>query len=131
LPTLRLHSQTPLQINDRDVTSDFVLNAGETALFVLELDHGQTDDTIRVAKDSFLQTLNFWQRWIAKSQYKGRWREIVDRSPLVLKLLTSRRYGSIVAAPTFGLPEFVGGGGNLDYRFTLIWDAGFPFDAHS
>jgi len=131
LPTLRLHSQTPLQINDRDVTSDFVLNAGETALFVLELDHGQTDDTIRVAKDSFLQTLNFWQRWIAKSQYKGRWREIVDRSALVLKLLTSRRYGSIVAAPTFGLPEFVGGGRNWDYRFTWIRDASFTLYALS
>src|SRR6201987_1915050 len=125
LPTLRLHAQTPLQINDRDVTSNFVLNAGESALFVLELDLGQPVDAVRVAKDSFLQTLNFWQRWISKSQYKGRWREIVDRSALVLKLLTSRRYGSIVAAPTFGLPEVIGGGRNWDYRYTWIRDSSF------
>jgi GH15 family glucan-1,4-alpha-glucosidase len=131
LPTLRLHSQTPLQINDQDVSADFVLNAGESALFVLELDLGKTVEPLHVAKDSFLQTLNFWQRWISRSQYTGRWREIVDRSALVLKLLTSRQHGSIVAAPTFGLPEFVGGGRNWDYRFTWIRDASFTLYALS
>ena len=40
-----------------------------------------------------------------RSTYKGRWREMVNRSALTLKLLTSRQHGSIVAAPTFGLPE--------------------------
>jgi GH15 family glucan-1,4-alpha-glucosidase len=131
LPTLRLHSQTPLQINDQDVTADFVLNAGEKALFVLELDLGETYEPVRAVSDWFLQTLNFWHKWIARSRYTGRWREIVDRSALVLKLLTSRRYGSIVAAPTFGLPEFVGGGRNWDYRFTWIRDASFTLYALS
>ncbi|MBV8485541.1 MAG: glycoside hydrolase family 15 protein, partial [Verrucomicrobia bacterium] len=131
LPTMRLYSEAPLQINDQDATADFVLKAGESALFVLELDLGQAVEPVHLVKDSFLQTLNFWQRWIAKSQYRGRWREIVDRSALVLKLLTSRQYGSIVAAPTFGLPEFVGGGRNWDYRFTWIRDASFTLYALS
>ncbi|MBV9878076.1 MAG: glycoside hydrolase family 15 protein [Verrucomicrobia bacterium] len=131
LPTLRLHSETPLKINDQDASADFILKAGESVLFVLELDVGHEVEAIRLVKESFLQTLNFWQRWIAKSQYRGRWREMVDRSALVLKLLTSRRYGSIVAAPTFGLPEFVGGGRNWDYRFTWIRDASFTLYALS
>jgi GH15 family glucan-1,4-alpha-glucosidase len=132
LPALRLRAQRPLKITEKDVTSDFVLNAGEKALFVLELDRGESAGTdIRWEADSFLQTLNFWQKWIARSKYTGRWREIVDRSALVLKLLTSRRFGSIVAAPTFGLPEFVGGGRNWDYRYTWIRDASFTLYALS
>src|SRR6266446_6058968 len=57
--------------------------------------------------------------------YGGRWREMVNRSALTLKLLTSRQHGSIVAAPTFGLPETIGGGRNWDYRYTWIRDSSF------
>ena len=69
--------------------------------------------------------MNFWRRWIARSTYTGRWREMVNRSALTLKLLTSRQHGSIVAAPTFGLPETIGGGRNWDYRYTWIRDSSF------
>jgi GH15 family glucan-1,4-alpha-glucosidase len=61
--------------------------------------------------------------------FGGRWREIVDGSALVLKLLTSERHGSIVAAPTFGLPEAMGGERNWDYRYTWIRDVSFTLYA--
>jgi len=67
--------------------------------------------------------------WIGRSRYRGRWREIVDRSALTLKLLTSAPHGSIVAAPTFGLPEELGGVRNWDYRYTWIRDASFTIYA--
>jgi GH15 family glucan-1,4-alpha-glucosidase len=51
--------------------------------------------------------------------------EIVNRSALVLKLLTSYQYGSIVASPTFSLPESIGFKRNWDYRYTWIRDASF------
>ena len=57
----------------------------------------------------FKNTLNFWRAWIGRSTYQGRWREMVNRAALTLKLLVSQPYGSLVAAPTFGLPERLGG----------------------
>ena len=77
----------------------------------------------------FQQTARFWKTWIAKSKYKGRWREMVNRSALMLKLLISRKHGSLIAAPTFSLPESIGGVRNWDYRFTWLRDATFTLYA--
>src|SRR5436190_1347942 len=79
--------------------------------------------------ESFKRTLNFWRDWIGHCRYTGRWREIVNRSALTLKLLVSRPHGSLVAAPTFGLPEAIGGARNWDYRYTWIRDASFTIYA--
>ncbi|HZI31153.1 MAG TPA: glycoside hydrolase family 15 protein, partial [Candidatus Binatia bacterium] len=81
------------------------------------------------ASDAFKETMNFWLNWVSRSQYKGRWREVVNRSALTLKLLTSQEFGSLIAAPTFGLPEEAGGPRNWDYRFTWIRDASFSLHA--
>lgn len=71
----------------------------------------------------------YWQKWIAKSIYKGRWREAVHRSALVLKMLVFEETGAIVAAPTFALPEHIGGPRNWDYRFTWVRDTSFTLYA--
>src|SRR5439155_1002054 len=62
-------------------------------------------------------------------KYKGRWREMVNRSALMLKLLISREHGSLIAAPTFSVPEQIGGVRNWDYRFTWLRDAAFTLYA--
>lgn len=75
------------------------------------------------------ETTAFWQGWIAKSTYRGSWREAVHRSALALKLLIFEPTGAIVASPTFSLPEYIGGTRNWDYRFSWIRDSSFTLYA--
>ncbi len=129
---LRLLSSVPLNIEENDVVATFSLNATETADFLLEhigKDHSQVEDFKKFVTESLFETVNFWKNWIAQSSYQGRWLDIVHRSALVLKLLTSYQYGSIIAAATFSLPESIGGGRNFDYRYTWIRDASFSMYA--
>ena len=125
---LRLRSSVPVKLVDGAAVAEFSLPAGENASFVLEMaESGEPSPSSaeHYVADSFKATVNFWRRWVRRSNYSGRWREMVNRSALTLKLLTSQRYGSIVAAPTFGLPEEIGGVRNWDYRYTWIRDASF------
>lgn len=87
------------------------------------------EDVAAFGARAFEETVAYWRSWASRSRYQGRWREIVHRSALVLKLLTSREHGAIIAAPTFGLPESPGGSRNWDYRYTWIRDAGFALYA--
>nr|WP_228840613.1 glycoside hydrolase family 15 protein [Candidatus Protochlamydia phocaeensis] len=125
---LRLTSTVPLSIRQGDGYAEFTLKAGEEADFLLEnlQDNDKPSSDLKPLIDRHLfLTIQFWRDWISQSNYNGRWREMVDRSALVLKLLTSYHYGSMVAAVTFGLPEKVGGSKNWDYRYTWIRDAAF------
>jgi GH15 family glucan-1,4-alpha-glucosidase len=129
---LRLKSSVPLEVINGDVVAKFTLSATQTADFLLEhidRESAKQRDFKSFVTDSLFQTVNYWKDWIAQSTYKGRWLEIVNRSALVLKLLTSHNYGSIVAAATFSLPEAIGGKRNFDYRFTWIRDASFSIYA--
>jgi GH15 family glucan-1,4-alpha-glucosidase len=129
---LRLRTDVPLEIQNGAAAAQFTLRTGETAAFIPEdvnLCEKSPSDTDRYVATAFKETVNFWRRWVARSTYTGRWREIVSRSALTLKLLTSKPHGSIVASPTFGLPEEIGGERNWDYRYTWIRDAAFTIYA--
>jgi GH15 family glucan-1,4-alpha-glucosidase len=125
---LRLRASVPVRLEDGAAAAEFRLGAEESASFVLE-QTGSGRESPAAAPDyvveAFKETVNFWRRWIGRCSYHGRWREMVNRSALTLKLLTSRPHGSMVASPTFGLPERVGGTRNWDYRYTWIRDAAF------
>lgn len=130
LPAMRLRASVPLKIENDSVVAEFKLRANQTAWFVLEAAAGESPSAKPdYISEAFKETMNYWLTWIGRSKYRGRWREMVDRSALTLKLLTSQEYGSIVAAPTFGLPESIGGGRNWDYRYTWIRDASFTLYA--
>ena len=138
---LRLCASVPVEIDGDDAVARFELAPGESACFTLD-DPGDAPDgpdgpdgpggaegpgpadPRRVAA-AFKATSDWWRAWTARSDYRGRWRDVVNRSALTLKLLTSAEHGSIVAAGTFGLPETPGGERNWDYRYTWIRDAAF------
>ncbi|MGI9658180.1 MAG: glycoside hydrolase family 15 protein, partial [Gaiellaceae bacterium] len=130
--SLALGTDVRLAKTDGGVEGHFTLHAGETSTFVLEVMgddgvlHHQTEEATRVL---FEQTVKFWRRWLSQSRYTGRWREMVNRSALTLKLLTYRPSGALVAAATTSLPEQIGGERNWDYRYTWIRDAAFSLFA--
>lgn len=127
-PPLRLLSTVPLAIDGCDATARFTLRAGQSACFVLDwgADAPGDPDALRAwVEDRFERTARHWRAWSARTDYAGRWPEMVRRSALTLGLLTSRADGAMVAAPTFGLPEDVGGERNWDYRYSWIRDSAF------
>ena len=125
---LMLASKTRLRATDSGgVAGEFVLKEGEKTTFELAglLEENQTPLTEDESEELFRGTIVYWRRWLSKSTYHGRWRETVNRSALLLKLLTFQPTGAIVAAPTCSLPETIGGARNWDYRYSWIRDAAF------
>jgi GH15 family glucan-1,4-alpha-glucosidase len=106
------------------------LREGEIGGVVLDWMGGQPrrispSEAQRLAAD----TQRFWRDWLRRSTYTGRWRDMVSRSAMTLKLMTYAPSGAPVAAPTTGLPERVGGERNWDYRYTWIRDGSFSIHA--
>jgi len=132
---LRLGLASPFALarDGGGVSAEFTLSEGENATFVLQqLEAEEMPKCCPCAAESeelFRATVNYWRRWLSKCTYRGRWREMVHRSALTLKLLTFEPTGAIVAAPTCSLPEAIGGGRNWDYRYTWIRDAAFTLYA--
>ena len=126
---VRLRSEIDLTVqDDGSVTADFTLEPGEHHTFVLEpvSESGEYEsDSDHASATLFKRTSNYWRTWLSFSKYDGRWQETVHRSALALKVLTSKKHGSMVAAPCFGFPNEIGGERNWDYRYTWIRDASF------
>lgn len=123
---LRLTASVPLEVKGNDGYAEFTLNSDENVYFVLEEASAPVREAIEdYVSEELFETMEYWKSWVSRSKYQGLWREEVNRSALVLKMLTSQKYGSIMAAGTFGLPEQIGGDKNWDYRYTWIRDASF------
>jgi GH15 family glucan-1,4-alpha-glucosidase len=130
--TLALETSISLEHQGAGAGGEFTLRPGDTVTFVFEqvpenyvprsYSEGETGE-------AFDQTVDYWRRWLSQSRYQGRWREMINRSALTLKLMTYKPTGGIVAAPTASLPEHLGGERNWDYRYTWIRDAAFSLYA--
>lgn len=126
---LSLTAPVKLERDGAGVVASFTLRAGESATFAVR-DAGSADcaDLVRAPLDGaalLADTVRYWRGWLAHCRYQGRWREMVLRSALVLKLLTYQPTGAVVAAATTSLPEEIGGVRNWDYRYTWVRDAAF------
>ncbi|KAK0392454.1 hypothetical protein NLU13_1949 [Sarocladium strictum] len=104
------------------------IEEGQTMSFVLRNDlphHISKDITPLILDAQQHDTQSFWYNWVAQSTYRGRWREVVARSLMILKMLTFEPTGAIIAAPTFSIPEDIGGVRNWDYRYSWVRDSSF------
>ena len=106
------------------------MHEGQVAGVVLE-SMGGAPRAIRAADVTRLSddTGRFWRSWLNQSTYQGRWREMVSRSAMTLKLMTYAPTGAPVAAATMGLPEEPGGERNWDYRYTWVRDGSLSVHA--
>ena len=134
-PTLQLTlhgaGHGAMQRHGNDVRGELTLRAGQAGGVILESAADGPPQTMTPEEllGLFTSTARFWRGWLARSTYRGRWREMVNRSAITLKLMTYAPTGGLVAAPTAGLPEQVGGERNWDYRYTWIRDGSFSVHA--
>ena len=124
---LQLTSVAPLERDGDDVRSRFTVRAGDTSGFLLE--SGAVRSPQRIGGGEvirlFLDTVAYWQRWLEQSSYQG---ALAGRGGAVgdhAQAHDLRAVGGLVAAPTAGLPEQVGGSRNWDYRYTWVRDGAF------
>ena len=128
---LTLHGLPGLERHGNDVSAVRTVHANESFGVVLESASETPPRPVNYDElwKLFETTAQFWRDWIGRSTYRGRWREMVDRSAMTLKLMTYAPTGALVAAPTAALPEQLGGERNWDYRFTWVRDASYSVGA--
>ncbi|MER7953702.1 glycoside hydrolase family 15 protein [Streptomyces sp. NPDC096030] len=100
-----------LSADENDVRFSLTLRAGQQRGLIMESAPGGPPQEVRAEEFDrlFHETVRFWRTWLGQSTYSGRWREAVERSAVTLKLMTYAPTGALVAAPTAGLPEQLGG----------------------
>lgn len=103
----------------------FDLQEGQHIYMIMCNKHVAPHLTKELISNLETDTYKFWRSWVRACSYRGRFQQEVERSMLILKLLTYDPTGAIVAAPTFSLPEAIGGERNWDYRYSWVRDSGF------
>ena len=139
LPTYRMSLERNADEVNPTVVVQVTLREGERLLFALGVGRSalaahrlvEAELQQRNFDAELAQTLHCWRKWLRSGNYTGPYTELVERSALVLKMMTYAPTGAIVAAPTTSLPEDLGGGRNWDYRFTWLRDASFTLYALS
>jgi GH15 family glucan-1,4-alpha-glucosidase len=124
----------PTAIEDSTLSATFTVSEGEQVGFALQWAPPEGPAPEPFAPDSvpmrIEDTVEAWRSWEAEHDiYAGPHRELVRLSSRVLKGLTYRPTGAIVAAPTTSLPETVGGERNWDYRYSWIRDSSLTLEA--
>lgn len=121
-----LRTEAPMRGEGLSTVSEFSVREGESVPFVLTSASSMGEMPKKVDPEQALKdTEEFWVEWASHNNYRGRYREVVERSVLTLKSLSYRPSGAMVAAPTTSLPEWIGGERNWDYRYCWMRDTAF------
>ena len=76
----------------------------------------------------FQRTRVYWMNWSNRSKKYTLYNDIIERSILVLKLMSYQRSGAVLAALTTSMPESIGETRNWDYRFCWLRDASMSIE---
>jgi GH15 family glucan-1,4-alpha-glucosidase len=127
---MRLHAKVPMRGEGFATVSRFTVAAGQKLPMVLSWHPSHLPPPgRRSAQTLFEATRRMWRKWSGRCTATGEWRDDILNSAIVLKALTDRQTGGIVAAPTTSLPERMGGVRNWDYRYCWLRDATFTLFA--
>jgi alpha,alpha-trehalase len=132
---IEVSSPIPLDLHDAGLHASFVVVAGQNVGFAIVWAPPEQHVPPRPTAPSEVaarvdDVVEAWRSWEAEHDvYAGPHRDLVRHSARVLKGLTYRPTGAIVAAPTTSLPETVGGERNWDYRFSWIRDSSLTLEA--
>ncbi|MBP7088650.1 MAG: glycoside hydrolase family 15 protein [Candidatus Omnitrophica bacterium] len=77
------------------------------------------------------KTKTYWLDWVYRTKVPTKYKDLLIRSAITLKLLTYQRSGAVIAAPTTSLPEIIGKDRNWDYRYCWIRDASMIVDLYT
>ena len=125
-----LHSDVTQRGQDWSTVSEFTVRARDRLRFVLSWAAGhERAPAVLDAEVALLDTVAFWEAWVARGHLPHRYRGPVCRSLITLKALTYLPTGGIVAAATTSLPEQIGGPRNWDYRYCWLRDATLTLQA--
>jgi len=123
---LSFTTRAPTRGENMQTISEITVDEGERIPFVLTWYPSHEEIPARIDPEIALaETETFWRDWNARSNLdlpEG-WRDVIQRSLMILKALTYAPTGGIVAAPTTSLPERIGGVRNWDYRYCWLRDA--------
>jgi len=121
-----LHSSVEVRGENLTTVADFKVSQGGRYWFTLTYGFSHEDDPARIdAEQALKDTEDFWIPWAGQLNYQGKYRDIVERSLIILKAMTFRPTGGVVAAMTTSLPESIGGVRNWDYRYCWLRDTTF------
>jgi GH15 family glucan-1,4-alpha-glucosidase len=125
-----IRSTSPVRFDDSSVFSDLSVNKGERVSFELTwYPSSEAPPPMLDIANVLASTEQRSREWAGRSTYRGRYADVVNQSLLVLKGMIYHPSGGIVAAPTAGLPEEIGGVRNWDYRYCWLRDATLTLDA--
>ncbi len=76
----------------------------------------------------YQRTKLYWLNWANRTKKYTLYNPMIQRSVLVLKLMSYQNSGAVLAALTTSLPESIGEVRNWDYRFCWLRDASMSID---
>lgn len=100
----------------------------EDTYFLLSYNQKLVDINLDRVVLEYQRTKLYWRDWLNRTRKYNLYQDQIERSMLILKLMSYHRSGAVLAALTTSIPEAIGETRNWDYRFCWLRDASMSID---